>query len=104
LAGAPSPVTFHFTPTSGSWLNAVETFFSALTRHRLKRGSFASVVDFQSRKTRRLRRQINRYIAEHNDELKPFSWIKTPGQILAKLNLLMRGCNGPVCWSALKLA
>ena len=30
---------FHFTPTSGSWLNAVETFFSALTRHRLKRGS-----------------------------------------------------------------
>jgi hypothetical protein len=23
--------TFHFTPTSGSWLNAVETFFSALT-------------------------------------------------------------------------
>jgi hypothetical protein len=24
--------TFHFTPTSGSWLNAVETFFSALTR------------------------------------------------------------------------
>jgi hypothetical protein len=24
--------TFRFTPTSGSWLNAVETFFSALTR------------------------------------------------------------------------
>ena len=23
--------TFHFTPTSGSWLNAVETFFSTLT-------------------------------------------------------------------------
>ena len=30
--------TFHFTPTSGSWLNAVETFFSTLTRRRLKRG------------------------------------------------------------------
>jgi transposase len=37
--------TFHFTPTSGSWLNAVETFFSALTRRRLKRGSFRSIVD-----------------------------------------------------------
>ena len=23
---------FHFTPTSGSWLNAVENFFSTLTR------------------------------------------------------------------------
>jgi DDE superfamily endonuclease/Homeodomain-like domain len=40
--------TFHFTPTAGSWLNAVETFFSALTRRRLKRGSFRSVVDLQA--------------------------------------------------------
>ena len=29
---------FHFTPTSASWLNAVEGFFSILTRRRLKRG------------------------------------------------------------------
>ena len=40
--------TFHFTPTSGSWLNAVETFFSALTRRRLKRGTFHSVIDLQA--------------------------------------------------------
>ena len=32
--------TFHFTPTSGSWLNAVENFFSVLTRKRIRRGSF----------------------------------------------------------------
>jgi len=75
---------FHFTPTSGSWLNAVETFFSALTRRRLKRGSFHSIVDLQA--------AINRYIDEHNDDPKPFTWAKTPGQILAKLNLL----NAPV--------
>ena len=31
---------FHFTPKSGSWINAVESFFSALTRRRLKRGVF----------------------------------------------------------------
>ncbi len=31
--------TFHFTPTSGSWLNAVENFFSVLTRKRIRRGS-----------------------------------------------------------------
>src|SRR6266481_7548180 len=28
--------TFHFTPTSASWLNAVEGFFAKLTRRRLK--------------------------------------------------------------------
>ncbi len=27
--------TFHFTPTSASWLNAVEGFFSTLIRRRL---------------------------------------------------------------------
>jgi transposase len=32
--------TFHFTPTSASWLNAVEGFFAILTRRRLKRGVF----------------------------------------------------------------
>ena len=72
--------TFHFTPTSGSWLNAVETFFSAFTRRRLKRGSFRSVVDLQA--------AINRYIAEHNDDPKPFTWTTTAAHILAKLNPL----------------
>ena len=41
--------TFHFTPTSASWLNAVEGFFAKLTRRRLKRGVFRSVVDLQAR-------------------------------------------------------
>jgi transposase len=68
--------TFHFTPTSASWLNAVETFFSALTRRRLKRGAFRSIVDLQT--------AINRYIAEHNDDPKPFVWTKTAQAILAK--------------------
>ena len=35
--------TFHFTPTSASWLNAVEGFFSALTRRRLRRGTFTGL-------------------------------------------------------------
>ena len=70
--------TFHFTPTSGSWLNAVETFFSALTRRRLRRGAFGSIVDLQA--------AINRYLAEHNADPKPFTWTATPASILAKLN------------------
>jgi transposase len=68
----------HFTPTSGSWLNAVETFFSALTRRRIRRGSFHSIVDLQA--------AINRYIAAHNEDPKPFSWTRPADQILAKVN------------------
>jgi transposase len=69
---------FHFTPTSGSWLNAVENFFSALTRQRLKRGVFHSVVDLQA--------AIRRYIEEHNDDPKPFTWTKSAETIIDKLN------------------
>jgi transposase len=39
---------FHFTPKSGPWLNAVEGFFSKLTRQRLRRGVFRSIVDLQA--------------------------------------------------------
>ena len=69
---------FHFTPTSGSWLNAVENFFSTLTRQRLKRGVFHSVVDLQA--------AIKRYIDEHNDDPKPFTWTKSAKTIIGKLN------------------
>jgi transposase len=72
--------TFHFTPTSGPWLNAVETFFSALTRRRLKRGTFRSIVELQA--------AINRYLAEHNQSPTPFVWTKSADQILTKLNPL----------------
>jgi hypothetical protein len=39
---------FHYTPTSCSWLNAVEGFLAKLTRQRLKRGVFRSIVDLQA--------------------------------------------------------
>jgi len=69
--------TFHYTPTSGSWLNAVESFFSAMTRRRLKRGVFRSLVDLQA--------AINRCLAEHNAYPKPFVWTATAESIMAKL-------------------
>ena len=50
--------TFHFTPTSASWLNAVENFFSKMTRQRIRRGVFRSIADLQA--------AINSYLAEHN--------------------------------------
>src|SRR4051794_20024570 len=67
--------TFHFTPTSASWLNAVEGFFAKLTRQRLKRGVFQSVVDLQL--------AINRFVAETNADPKPFVWTADPKRVLA---------------------
>jgi transposase len=70
--------TFHFTPTSSSWLNAVEGFFAKLTRRRLKHGVFHSLVDLQA--------AINRFIAEHNRQPKPFIWKANPDKIIAARN------------------
>jgi transposase len=67
--------TFHFTPTACSWLNAVEGFFARLTNQRLKRGAFVSVVDLQA--------AINRFVAEHNRNPKPFTWTADPDAIIA---------------------
>jgi transposase len=53
-------VTFHFTPTSASWLNAVEGFFAKLTKQRLKRGVFHSLVSLHG--------AINRYVAQANND------------------------------------
>ena len=69
---------FHFTPTACSWLNAVEGFFSRLTRRRLKRGSFGSIVELQA--------AINRFVAETNGDPKPFVWTADPHGILDRVH------------------
>ncbi len=66
---------FHFTPTSASWLNAVEGFFAKLTRRRLKRGTFRSIVELQA--------AINRFLREANDLPSPFVWTADPDKIIA---------------------
>jgi transposase len=70
--------TVHFTPTAASWLNAVENFFSKITRQRIRRGIFRSVIDLQM--------AINAYLDEHNANPKPFVWTKSAEAILAKLD------------------
>ena len=67
--------TFHFTPTSCSWLNAVEGFFARLTNRRLNRGVFHSLVDLQA--------AINRFLVEHNESPQPFTWTADPDKIIA---------------------
>jgi transposase len=67
-------VHLHFTPTSASWINLVECWFSVLTARRLKRGRFRS--------TRALENAIRAYVATNNVNPKPFVWTKTADQIL----------------------
>ncbi len=69
--------TFHFTPTSASWLNAVEGFFAKLTRRRLRRGVFGPLVELQA--------AINRFLAETNADPRPFVWTARPEHILEKV-------------------
>src|SRR5438309_10089534 len=66
--------TFHFTPTSASWLNAVENFFSKMTRQRIRRGVFRSIADLQA--------AINAYLAQHNASPKPFVGPNPPNPVL----------------------
>lgn len=68
-------IVFHFTPTSASWLNAVEGLFAKLTTRRLKRGVFRSVVELQA--------AINRFIVETNHHPRPFTWTADPDKIIA---------------------
>jgi transposase len=66
---------FHFTPTSASWLNAVEGLFAKLSRQPLKRGAFCSVCDLQA--------AINRFLEETNDHPKPpLVWTADPNAII----------------------
>jgi len=68
----------HFTPTSASWLNAVEGWFGQLERRALYRGIFTSVGE--------LKTAIRRFINVHNEKLaKPFQWHKSAESIMTSV-------------------
>ena len=68
---------FHFTPTSGSWLNAVEGFFAKLTNKRLRRGVFSDIIDLQE--------AIDRFLAETNERPRPFVWTADADGIIERV-------------------
>jgi transposase len=69
-------VTLHFTPTSASWMNLVETFFSIISRQAIHRGSFDSVPQLIDR--------IRTFIEAWNERCEPFVWTKTADEVLPK--------------------
>jgi transposase len=61
-------ITFHFTPTSASWLNMVEIWLGILTRKTLKGASFNN--------TQELATAIRDFCESYNESAKPFVWKK----------------------------
>lgn len=85
---------FHFTPTSGSWLNLVERWFAELTTKAVRRGSFSSVADLKS--------AIDQFLDAWNENPTPFIWTATIESIQAKLarcrhtlEQIKPGCTAP---------
>ena len=67
LAAHPN-VTFHFTPTSASWLNQVEIWFGIFQRKALNNASFRSV--------QQLVEAIHAFTEAYNENASPFVWRK----------------------------
>jgi len=72
----------HFTPTSSSWLNLVERWFSELTNKKLRRGTHRSVRELNS--------DIRAWITAWNENPRPYVWTKTAEEILDSIS---RYCN-----------
>ncbi len=69
--------TFHFTPTSSSWLNLVERWFGELTDKKLRRSAHRSV--------RELTTDLEAWVSTWNENPRPYVWTKTADEILDKL-------------------
>ncbi len=69
-------VHFHFTPTSASWMNMVEIWFSILTKQQVRRGVYHDVPELIA--------AIEHFIDGYNERAQPFVWTKTPDQVLSK--------------------
>jgi transposase len=67
----------HFTPTSSSWLNMIESFFAKLTNKAIRRGAFASVPDLIA--------AIDAYLEANNTNPTPFTWTKTADRIIEQV-------------------
>lgn len=70
-------VQFHFIPTSASWLNLVERFFSELMERQIRRLAVTSVAQLIT--------AITEYIDHRNAHPTPFVWTATVQQILQKV-------------------
>ena len=79
----------HFTPTSASWINQVERWFAELTRKQLQRGVHRSTAELEA--------DITAFIAAHNEDPKPYKWIKSADEILAAVKRFCQRTDRTLC-------
>ncbi|RNF32862.1 IS630 family transposase [Paracoccus methylarcula] len=79
----------HFTPTSASWINQVERWFAELTRKQLQRGVHRSVTELEA--------DIVAFIETHNEEPKPYRWVKSADEILASVKRFCQRTQQTLC-------
>ena len=84
LAAHPN-VTFHFTPTSASWLNQVEIWFGIFSRKALTGASFASIAQ--------LVQAIRDFTEVYNPNAAPFVWRKREVKGAQLRNTIVNLCN-----------
>jgi transposase len=84
LAAHPN-VTFHFTPTSASWLNQVEIWFGIFSRKALAGASFASIAQ--------LVQAIRDFTEAYNRNAAPFVWRKREVKGAQLRNTIVNLCN-----------
>jgi transposase len=79
----------HFTPTSASWINQVKRWFAELTRKKIQRGVHRSV--------RQLETDIKAFIEAHNEDPKPYRWVKLADEILAAVKRFCQKADATLC-------
>jgi DDE superfamily endonuclease len=80
LATVPNRFEFTFTPTHGSWLNLIESFFGKMARTLLR--------GFRLKSKEELKTRIEMYLREVNEEPVVFRWKYKLGNALSCLAAL----------------
>ena len=68
----------HFIPTSSSWVNMVERWFREITDKRIRRGIFRNVPELIT--------AIQKFLENHNQNPRIFTWTASVESILAKVS------------------
>ncbi|WP_372572197.1 IS630 family transposase [Ruegeria jejuensis] len=79
----------HFTPTSASWINQVERWIAELIRKQLQRGVHRSTAELEA--------DLAAFIEAHNENPKPFKWVKSADEILASVKRVCQRTQQNLC-------
>lgn len=78
-----------FTPTSASWINQVKRWFAELTRKQLQRGVYRSTAELET--------GIVAFIKAHNENPKPYRWVKSVNEIPASVKRFCQKTQQNLC-------